>query len=71
MNSEEAVHLQELAEAYLERLRALQLQAARFGNDCPAHITVEIATTKKQLATLSQQISDGIRESHHFSFVSR
>src|SRR5690349_3547959 len=64
MNSDEVVHLQELTKAYLDRLRALQLQAARYGNDCPAHITVEISTTEKQLSTLEQQIGDGLHESY-------
>ena len=56
MNAEEIKHLQELITAYKQRLRALQVQAAKLGTNFPPELELEIAETQNQIEKLNSQI---------------
>lgn len=59
-------NLDDLIQAHTERLRVLAVQAARYGNDTPPHITVEIERIEGELVQLRQAaatpISDALVE---------
>lgn len=48
---------QELLAAHQRRLQTLELQAARFGVDTPAHIAIEIDDLKATIAALQQRLN--------------
>ena len=58
--------LDELIAAHTDRLRRLQLQAARYGNDAPPHIVTEIERIERELSQLKQAaatpVSDALVE---------
>jgi hypothetical protein len=41
-----------LLETKRRRLQALELQAAQYGKDCPAHIMIEIEDLRKEIENL-------------------
>lgn len=47
-------NLDDLIQAHTERLRVLEVQAARFGDDAPPHIVTEIERIEAELAQLRQ-----------------
>src|SRR5262245_17187615 len=57
MEEEERSHTIELIRAYQKRLRVLEIQRARQGDDSPASIIVEIEEIKKQIDDLSYGIN--------------
>jgi len=59
MESEQAEHLRNLIAAQRRRLNALELQAVRYGIDCPAHVTVEIQEIKEQISEYEHQVNEG------------
>lgn len=54
--------LDELIAAHAERLRLLQIQAARQGNDTPPHILAEVERIERELAQLKQAAATVISE---------
>jgi len=50
--SEEQQHIADLLNVKRGRLRVLELQAARYGGECPAHIILEIEDLRKEIAGL-------------------
>lgn len=59
-------NLDELIAAHSDRLRQLQLQAARQGSETPPHVVVEVERIERELAQLRQAaatvISEGLVE---------
>jgi hypothetical protein len=58
MNMDETLYLQDLMAAYKKRLRVLELQAAAFGANCPAHIQVEIADAQEKTRDIEQKLKN-------------
>jgi hypothetical protein len=48
--------LLEVRAVRLQRLRVLELQQERYGNDCPAHIVIEIAGLRRSLGFLDAAV---------------
>jgi len=51
-------HLDDLKKAHISRLQALELQAAQFGVECPAHISIEIKQIEDNLLGIEQQLAN-------------
>lgn len=58
MDAEERAHLLALKEKYLKRLRVLELQAAEFGINVPAHIVTEIESIQEKIRWLDSVLQD-------------
>lgn len=54
--------LDDLIGAHSERLRLLQLQAARMGTDTPPHVVAEIERIDRELAQLRQAAATTVSE---------
>jgi len=57
MQNDTTSHLQNVAEAYRARLRALDLQLAQFGPHCPSHIQAELELARSQLNAIEENIA--------------
>lgn len=53
-------NLNDLIQAHAERLRVLQISAARFGDDAPPHVVTEIERIESELAQLKQAAATSI-----------
>lgn len=53
-------NLDDLIRAHTERLRVLQISAARFGDDAPPHVVTEIERIERELAQLRQAAATSI-----------
>jgi hypothetical protein len=58
---EETEHLYEVAAVYKARLKVLELQVAKLGTHCPAHIHLEIQDTQQELSSIEDRISGKLR----------
>jgi hypothetical protein len=57
MNNEERQHLEELRNNHQKRLRALEIQAASYGIDTPAHISTQIEDARREITNIDSQLS--------------
>lgn len=57
MNNEERQHLEELRNTHQKRLRAMEIQAASYGIDTPAHISTQIEHVRKEIEKIDNQLS--------------
>src|SRR4051812_21538003 len=57
MNKEDIEYLIQLSEAYKKRLKKLQLQAAKAGNNCPAEILIEIEEIQENIKQVNQEVN--------------
>jgi signal transduction histidine kinase/putative methionine-R-sulfoxide reductase with GAF domain len=55
MDGDERSHLQELIRVYTQRLRRLELEAARYGGSSPPHVVTEIEEIQHKIAELEQR----------------
>jgi hypothetical protein len=62
MNSDHITHIEELVTAYRKRLHELELQAAHFGFDCPAHIRLEMQEIYDKIRQFEVSISQNCEE---------
>jgi hypothetical protein len=56
MNSEEAIHLQQLLTEHKRRVYELELQAAKFGANCPPHVKTEIEDIYAKIKDIDNRI---------------
>lgn len=49
-------HLRELLDIQTRRLRELELQAAHYGSDVPAHVALQIQEARAEIARLRQTL---------------
>ncbi len=62
MAVERRTTMDELIAAHRERLRKLQIQAARYGDETPPHIATEIDRIEAELAQLKQAAATPISD---------
>lgn len=55
--SDHQKHLRELRDTKLRRLQVLELQSARYGVDCPAHIILEIEGIRKEVDQIQREMN--------------
>ena len=58
MDSDERAHLQDLIRVYTRRRRKLELEAAKYGGNCPPHIQTELEEVQEKLDDLNRKLSD-------------
>lgn len=64
MNQHEINHLRKLIAAHNDRLRVLEIYAARYGWATPPEVQNEIAAIKATIASIEQQLADGTLASY-------
>ncbi|WP_110513076.1 hypothetical protein [Herpetosiphon llansteffanensis] len=55
---EDIAHYQELVRSYKKTLRVLELQASKFGVHVPAHIEIDIESTKEKISLCEEEIKN-------------